>query len=126
MQMTVNAVLLAGDALASIARRAPSMPQVGKYRLARMHRKLAEEYEPAAKQRADLIRKFGLPEDRGNIAVDPAKMDDYLAEWAPIGALQVDVDVEAVLLDGLTFPGLNENGPLEVGELVALGDLVTE
>jgi hypothetical protein len=123
MRLTIAQVFSAMQALDAIIREKRAMPQLGKYRLARMHAKLLPEFVAANARRDGLITKYGRPRDDGQFAVPPDRMAELNAEWEPIAEAYVGVDVEPIRLADL---GDQVNGALEAIELLLLGDLVTE
>lgn len=134
MKLTIAQVFNAVTALHAIITDKRPMPQVGKYRLARVHSLLLPEYLVASAQRDELIRKHGVPREGGGFIVPDENLAAFTADWEPIATTVVDIDVEPVPLSRLTLrsgPATGEqdmatNGALEVGEIVLLGPLVTE
>lgn len=128
MKLTIQQVYGAMQALDAIIRDKRPMPQLGKYRLARLHAKLAPEFTWANAQRDELIRKHGETMQDGQFGVPPERMAAFLDEWDPIATALVDVDVEPVCLGDLALgpPDDPANGAVEASELVLLGDLVAE
>jgi len=123
MKLTIAQVFNAVTALHAIITDKRPMPQVGKYRLARVHSLLLPEYLVASAQRDELIRKHGVPREGGGHIVPDENMAAFNAEWLPIGEAVIEVDVEPVRLADLTIDG---NGGVEASELIMLGPLVTE
>lgn len=132
MRLKIHQVFNAVQALDAIIREKRRMPQLGKFRLARMHAKLLPEFVTANAQREELIRRHGNVQPDGQFMVGPAAMRAFTAEWEPIAEAEVDVDVEPISVTSseisLAAPGDwdEHNGPIEASELLLLGDLVTE
>lgn len=125
MQLTVQQVYDATVTVSQIIREARSMPQRGKFRLARLHAKLLPEFTTIEAQRDALIKEHGDPVD-GQVdkwMVTPERMDEFNAAWKPVGDEVIDVDVTPIPLADLDGGG---NGAIEAHELVVLGDLISE
>jgi len=123
MQLTINRVFETTITLATIMREKRPMPQIGKFRVARMHAKLLPEFNTANTQRDDLIAKYGAVREDGQTEVPAERMPDFTAEWNPIAESTIEVDIEPLRLADITIDG---NGAIESSELQMLGDLVTE
>ena len=129
MKLKVHQVFGAMQALDAIIRDKRPMPQLGKFRLARMQAKLLPEFQTANAQRAELIRKYGQPRLDGQTEVTRENMALFNAEWEPIAEADVEVDVGPIRLCDLDLSNEGDpvlNGALEASELLLLGDLVTE
>jgi hypothetical protein len=129
MRLKIRRLFDAVQALDAIIREKRPMPQLGKFRLARMHAKLLPEFVAANAQRDELIQKHGdRREEDGQLWVPPARMVEFSAEWEPIAEHEVEVDIEPIRLADLALgkPDDPANGALEASELLLLGDLVTE
>lgn len=125
MQLTIAQVFAAVPTLDTIILEKRPMPQVAKYRLARMYGKLLAEFTPANAQRDDLVRKHGDDLGDGSFFVPPERMAEFNAEWLPIAEHVLDVDIEPIRLSALGTPD-DPNGAIEASELLSLGDLVIE
>jgi hypothetical protein len=127
--------------VAAIIRERRPMPQKGKYRIARLHAKLLPEFTALDARREDIIKAYDHHEmvSGPKTKDDPLGQNEVLAEefsvpadkltefskaWAEITDEEIDVDVEPVPLDQLSFEGVD--GSIHANELIALGDLVKE
>ena len=129
MKLKIRQVFDAIQVLDAVIRERRPMPQLGKYRLARMHRKLLPDFQVANAQREELITKYGVPRaEDGVLQVPNERMPDFNAEWDPIADHEVELDIEPVRLADMALgkPDDPANGALEASELLVLGDLVTE
>lgn len=140
MKLTVQRVMDATLVVAAIIRDARSMPQKGKYRVARLHAKLLPEFTTANDRREEMIRAYGLSQtvettdpvsglraivETGEFQVPLDKLDEFNAAWKEIGTQELAVDIEPIPLAMLDL-GDSENGGIEAAELIALGELVAE
>lgn len=123
MKLTVQRVFDVTPLVTAIINEKRSMPQIGKFRLARLHAKLKPEYDTAAAQYDALVVKhgdavIGDAGPTGAFRVTDEHMPEFTAEWRPIGDTEVEVDVEPLRI--------HELDSVEAHEIVTLGDLVTE
>ncbi|MGC8534916.1 MAG: hypothetical protein ACP5QR_05210 [Rhizomicrobium sp.] len=133
MKLTVQQVFDATIVVDHIIRSQRKLPQKGKYRLARLHAKLAPEFKLLNERRDEMIKAYdyhppvadGQPAAADAYAVPADKMAEFAAAWADIAKEVIEVDVEPVPLAQLDL-GDDVDGAIEVHELVALGDLVVE
>lgn len=139
MKLTVEQVRTATLTIAQIIREQRSMPQKGKFRLARMHTKLLPEFKTIDEQWDALIKVHGVPqtrhvtnaetgavstEDTGEWVVPPENVKEFNEAWKPVAQEVLEIDVEPVALCDLDCG--TGNGAIEAHELIALGDLVIE
>ena len=143
MKMSVDKMMAATVAVATIIREARPLPQKGAYRLARLHSKLLPEFNTASARRDAMITAYGFHpsetvaaptaeeplaiEVRASeaFAVPPEKMAEFAAAWAEIGSEEIDIDVQPVPLAQLDL-GDAVPGSISANEFIALGDLVTD
>ena len=139
MRLTVRQVMDAATVITNIINEKRPMPQKGKYRLARMHAKLAPEFDIANEQRTQIIKEYDaiqmettinpdgstveLPTDRYVVPLD--KMPEFNEKWGAILAQEIDVDLTPVPLCQLDL-GDNVDGGISAAELVTLGCLVND
>lgn len=125
MQLTVQQVRDATLTVSQIIREARSMPQRGKFRLARLHMKLLPEFTTIEAQRDALIKEHGDPVDgdTSKWMVSPERMDEFNAAWKTVADEEIEVDVTPIPIDDLDGGG---NGAIEAHELVMLGELIGE
>lgn len=126
MRLKIRQVFNAMQVLDAIIRERRPMPQLGKFRLARMHTKLLAEFATANAQRDELIRKHGNAQSDGQFMVGADFMAEFAADWDPIADAEVDVDIEPIRLADLVVADPDANGAIEASELLMLGELVTE
>lgn len=108
------------------------VPQIAKYRLARMHAILEKEATLIEAERSKLVMELGEevfldPEKTksGGWRVDQAnvpKFTEYVKRWTEIRAQELEVTIEPITLTTL---GDSAEG-LEVDEFKALGELIAE
>jgi hypothetical protein len=127
MKLKISRVFDAMQALNAIIGEKRPIPQMGKFRLARMHAKLLPEFVTANAQREELITRHsqGAMNTDGQVWVPPERLSEFNAEWEPIAETEIDVDIAPVRIVELIVDGA-ANGGVEAGELILLGDLVTE
>ena len=143
MKLKVQHVFEASPVIQAIANENRPMPQVGKFRLARMLSKLWPEHQVVVARRDAMIMAYdhraqrvddngallfnpdGSPLIADQSSVPPDKAQEFLAAWAEIGAEEIEVAVEPIPLSCLDM-GDNADGSIAAYELVLLGDLVTE
>lgn len=143
MKLKVQHVMDATLVITQIIREKRPMPQKGKYRLARIHDKLLPEFNTASAQRDDLIKAYDFHQkiiepgslvveghapvliDGPEFTVPPDKMEEFTAAWAKIAEEEIEIAVEPIPLAQLDM-GDGVVGAIEAGELIVLGDLVTE
>lgn len=139
MKLTAQNVFGATVVLASIIKEQRSMPQRGKYLVARLHTKLLPEYNVLEGRRNAIVQELGDPVMKteeladGTISITPVegqwqvpmhRMPEFTKAWEAIGAEELEVDVQPLPLSALSLP--TGDGAIEAHELVILGDLITE
>lgn len=134
MKLKVQHLMDATLIVSQIIREQREMPQLGKYRLARLHAKLLPEFTLIDARRDEIIRaydtkqiviNFDLSEtetDRYEVPAD--KMDEFTTAWLVIGAEEIDIDIQPIPIACLSIDG--SDGAIEAGELITLGELITE
>lgn len=144
MKLKVQRLMDATLALTSIINAQRHMPQLGKYRIARLHAKLLPEFKVIDARRDEMIKAYGRPQMRvvpdaihgadepppmepveGQWQVPPDKMPEFIEAWKVIGDEEIEVDVQPVPVSCLSM-GDDIDGAIDAHELIALGDLVTE
>lgn len=146
MKLKVQHVMDATLVISKIIRDARAMPQKGKYRLARMHAKLLPEFLTINERRDAMIRAYDtrmkVPDPNYSNHLDPLnkgvpmidgpeftvpddKSDEFNAAWKEIADEEIDVNVEPIPLAQLDL-GASQDGSIEAGELITLGDLVKD
>ena len=136
MKLTVQKLMDATLVLAQIIRDRRPLPQKGSYRLARMHSKLLPEFTTINSKRDEIITAYNYHPVSGrnpdgedvfdeNFAVPAGNMDEFTAAWKEIGDEEIEVDVQPIPLSQLDL-GDSVEGSISAGELITLGDLVTE
>jgi hypothetical protein len=130
MKLTAAQVFVAHQIVRQIVEEKRPLPLKGAYRLGRLLTKLQPEFEVIAKKRDELITAYDYKTkvnggDEEQLSVPPDKMGEFLANWRQIADETIEVAVEPVPLSQLDT-GKAEVGPLTVGELIGLGDLVAD
>jgi hypothetical protein len=140
MKLRVQTVMDATIILTRIINQQRPMPQVGKYRVARLHARLLPEFNVIDARRDEMIKAYDTPQTKkvtlpetGAEAEVPAdgwkvpddKMPEFTEAWKLIGAEEIDVDVQPIALSCLSL-GNDTDGSIEAGELLTLGDLISE
>lgn len=140
MKLKVQQVMDSMLVVTNIINRQCSMPQRGKYLLARMHTKLLPEFKVMDARRDELIQAYNTPQTRtetgddghpiqvsveGLWQVPPEKMPEFTAAWKEIGDEEIDVDIQPLPLRAISMPD-GSDGMIEASELITLGDLVVD
>lgn len=137
MKLTLKRIMDATPVVANIINEKRAMPQRGKFRLARLHAKLYPEFVTGETQRLDMVKAYGYrvmlpPEHEGgepvpadHFSVPPDKGEEFRAAWADLCTAEIDVDIEPVSVAEFDL-GPSADGAIHAGELIALGELVTE
>lgn len=120
MKLSANQLRDATLTVSQIIRESRSMPQIGKFRLARLHAKLIPEFTVIEIQRDNLIKEHGalVEGETDKWQVPDANMADFNAAWKVIADHEIEVDVIPIPIGDLDS--------IEAGELVMLGELVSE
>lgn len=137
MKLKAQHVFTATLVLAQIIREGRPMPQKGKYRIARMHAKLLQEFNVLNAQRDELIKAY----DHHELVPDPLdaekrvpspdfsvpadKMPEFLEAWGKIASEDLEVDVQPIPLGQLDL-GDGKDGCIHAAELIDLDDLVCD
>ena len=124
MKLTVAHLYAAQITLTAIINRKAPMSQKGKYRIARMHRKLMPDFQVANEQRELFISAFGHREEGAeNFSVPVDKMDTWHEFWTNgLAKETVEIDVQPIPLSTLVSD--DANGSIEAIEIMDLDDLV--
>lgn len=133
MKLTVQHVFNVTQILATIIREKRPLPIKGAYRVARLHAKLAPEFDTIAQKRDAMIMAYGhkarpdgAPDDVPEVPTVPAdKMAEFLANWSALAAEEIEVAVEPIPLSQLDL-GDDVAGSITAAELIVLGDLVVD
>jgi hypothetical protein len=124
VKVTVEQICRAGTALKTIVEGKRLMPMRGKFLLARLYGKLLPELMLAEQRRNELIASYETAgETPGSFTVPHHRIAEFTAAMTEMGAIEIEVDVEPVAFADLDL-GAGQNGGVEVGELIALGDFV--
>jgi len=127
MKLTTGNVYDAHFALRAIVNTKRVLPQIAKYRLARMAKAIASEFTHLEEVRVALVKELGAPvaDDKGvetGWQVPTEKMEEYMKRWNEVRAQVIEVNVEPIYLFAL---GDDPDG-IETKEFDMLGDLVTD
>ena len=132
MEVTAGVLHDAYRALADIINRPRQIPQMAKYRIAKLHSALQPFYEPIEARRAEIIERIGeeVFEDEAKTksagwGVKPGspQFEEYLAEWNRLRA--ETVTLPSLMLIDLGMLG-NEVRGIEAHEFKALEPFIHE
>ena len=134
MKLKVSTLFGAFLALTAIINEKRQMSQKGKYRIARMHEKLAPDFKVISDQRDALVAEFGEdetvtvkvegepdqvnPTGRKLVKQDSPNWQAYLDAWSKVAEEEIDVDVQPIPFE------LIDN--IEAHELITLGTLIAD
>jgi hypothetical protein len=131
MKLTAGEIYDAIMGLVAIIRRPRMIPQMAKFKIARMHDTLEPHYKEIEDARVALVQKYGheVFEDEEKtkskgwqIDENSNEMKQYIAEWDAIRAQEREVNITPITLQSL---GDSENG-VEAGEFKYLRRLVVD
>lgn len=137
MKIKVQDVYNATLILSAIIREKRPLPTKGAYRVARMHSKLLPEFNVANDKRDELIKAYDYkPKIAGpdgetmleaeNFSVPDDKLPEFLKAWREIADVEITIaDLEPIPLAQLDL-GDGIASSIHAGELLDLGDLVTD
>ena len=142
MKLTVGKVMDATIVLTTIINEKRSMPQKGKFLLARLHARLLPEYNLGNAQRDAMIKSYDtlatedvidgatgevrqVPKMDAKWIVPLEKLEEFNTAWKTIADEEIDIDVEPVSIRQLDMCD-GSNGSIEAHELITLGELVTD
>ena len=125
MRLKVQQVFDATQVLATIINENRPLPTKGKYRIARMHAKLFQEFTTANEQRTAKIISYDHKNEEGNAAVPDDKMPEFVAWWKEMAGVEIDVNVDPIPLDQLSL-GDDAESAIKYDEFAALGELVSD
>lgn len=147
MQLTGQQVFDATQVLWRIMNEKRALPQKGAYRVARMHSKLAPEFDLLNAQRTAMIIAYGYKRpmlrgvrlteaeleglkdhaDGGEVfmqdAVPDDKMEEFSAKWDELAKMELKIEVQPIPIDQLSL-GDDQEGSISIEEFKILGDLV--
>ncbi len=143
MILTVQHVFDAAPIVAAIMNENRPIPSKGKYRIARMNRKLQAEWQIIAERYNALVRSYdhkrplingrrvtdeeaaaSNPTVEMQDAVPDDKMAEFQAKWKELAAEEIEVAVEPIPLDQLCIDG--QEGGISIAEFGTLDTLVAE
>ena len=130
MKLTAGEVYDASIALANIIKRPRQIPQLAKYKIARMHSALEPAYKEIEDRRLAAVQQFGTEvfQDEAKtrstwqIPEGTEQFKQFIAAWDLIRAEVKEVAISPITLQSL---GDSENG-VEAGEFKYLGALVVD
>ena len=141
MKLTVQQVFDITPLLAKIKEENRPLPSKGKYRIARLHRKMEAEWNTIAERYNAMIKTYDhkRPMINGVVveateenlqnpgvvmqdAVPDDKMPEFLAKWKDLAAEEIEVAVEPIPLDQLCIDGAE--GGISIAEFSVLDKLV--
>jgi hypothetical protein len=133
MRITAGQLYDAVHGLNSIldAQRPRMIPQVGKFRLAKLHTILERHYVLIEAQRAAIVQKLGhevftdeAKTKSGGWSVEPGTppFDQYIKEWNAVREQELEVDVKPITL---TMLGNDPRG-IEAGECKMLEPFIDD
>lgn len=124
MELTVNHVLQAYMALRQIILERRVLPQIGAYRLARLHAQLEPEALLIEQKRLQIIKDLVGEEPNDGptgYKVPPEQMKDYTAGWTELSNQIVQINCRPVNLMHLGI-----NASITAEEFLKLGSLIVE
>lgn len=144
MKLKVGHIFQAAPLITRIINEGRPLPQKGNYWMARLYDRLKPEHELIVARRNAMISAYdhkALAID-GNVVEDneenrlharasmqPAvpddKMPEFTAAWADIANEEIEVPVQPIPLDKLSF-GDDVAGSITANEFIVLADLVAE
>ena len=140
MKLTVQQVFDITPLLAKIKEENRPLPSKGKYRIARLHRKMEAEWNTIAERYNAMIKTYDHKrpmidgkvvtveeaEGAANVVMQDAvpddKMPEFLAKWKDLAAEEIEVAVEPIPLDQLCIDGAE--GGISIAEFSVLDKLV--
>ena len=140
MKLTVQQVFDITPLLAKIKEENRPLPSKGKYRIARLHRKMEAEWNTIAERYNAMIKTYDHKrpmidgkvvtveeaEGAANVVMQDAvpddKMPEFLAKWKDLAAEEIEVAVEPIPLDQLCIDGAE--GGISIAEFSVLDTLV--
>ena len=96
------------------------LPAARAFKLARFVREAQPHFDDVEKQRVTLVEKYGVPDTKGNLTVEPEKMANFMTEFNELLGVEVEVSNP-----GLTLTALGD-APVSALTLNALDWLVTD
>jgi hypothetical protein len=72
-------------------------------KIMRIMRAVRPELEDYDKKKNDLIKKFGVTLDNGDVKVSPDRMNDFFTELNPVLEQEVELPIEPIKLSELTL-----------------------
>lgn len=128
IQNVMDATLL----ISLIIRERRAMPQIGKYKLARMHAKLLPEFVAINESRDEMIKSYGyhqtVTDEQGAVtetaewAVPNEKVDEFNAAWLELAQQEITIDIDPISIADVDL-GPGTDGPIEASEFIAFGAL---
>ena len=134
MKLTAGRIYDAMNTMVNIANRGNvAIPQIAKYRLAKIHDRLVPHHEAIQKKLQELVQIHGeeqfedeaktKPTGQWGIRPNSPQQQAFNAEWDKVRAEEIDVP----LVTPIPYEMLgNEMRGLEMKEFALLGELITE
>jgi hypothetical protein len=119
MQLTIGTILDAQPVLGKLVNL--PLPVKSAYWIARLAEHVSREFQVAEQKRVELIKTHGGdPDEKGNVSVKPESLNAFLADFAELCGIEVEVDCKPISLESL------ESASLTPADFLALGPLVVE
>ncbi len=77
------------------------LPVKVSYQIARLAKKIGEEYQPIETVRIGLVKKYGVPDDKGNISVvnaKPEELEKFIKEYNELMETETEVVVDKITI----------------------------
>ena len=94
MQITLKQVFFGQPVIQKLANQA--MPIKVAFRMNKLLKKIADEYENIEQQRTVLIKKYGKETDDNKIEVNKENVEQFTAEFVELLEEETDLDIEPV------------------------------
>jgi hypothetical protein len=124
MRLKVQTVFEATQVLANIINENRPLPTKGKFLVKRMHTTLFPDFTTANDQRTAKITSYENQNEAGDPAVPDDKMNEFVAWWAELAGVEIDVNVSPIPIGDLCIAGADS--PISFAEFGVLGELVAE
>lgn len=118
MKVTLNQIYTNWPAIGEIAQ--VKLPAARAFKLARFVREAQPHFDDVEKQRVALVEKYGAPDAKGNLTVEPDKMAAFMTEFNELLGVEVEIGNPDLTLTALG------DAPVSALTLNALDWLVTD
>ena len=98
------------------------MPIKLSYAIGRNLKKIASEMEDLEKARMDLIKKYGVADEKGGMQVTQENMEVFNKEYIELIAQEVEIDIWKLSLSKLSDAGVK----ISPAQVIALEDFIDD